>query len=112
MERVGAATIGAYITSFSCSVFSSLRTRFESGLTLSVIVGISVYIIHLTLYKYDISVGFPPGITSRERIVARGCSPRATILCFIIPIKIQNTKGETLQTPVILDKYSSSALLN
>ena len=36
--------------------------------------------------------------------------PQGCYICFIIPNKIQNTKGEKLQTPEILDKYLSSAL--
>ena len=54
---------------------------------------VRIYIKGSILYKYDIPVGFPPGIFPRERIVARGRSPRAAILCFIISNKIQNTKG-------------------
>ena len=39
-------------------------------------------------------------------------TPQGCRICFIMPNKIQNTKGEKLQTPEILDKYLSSVLLN
>ena len=39
-------------------------------------------------------------------------TPQGCHICFIIPNKIENTKGGKIQTPEILDKYSSSALLN
>ena len=70
------------------------------------------------LYKYDIPVGFPPGITS---ILSRasyswqvipGGNPTGMSYLFYSTEQIQNTKGGKLQTPEILDKYSSSALLN
>ena len=40
-------------------------------------------------------------------------TPQGCHISFIIPNKyVQNTKGGKLQTPAILIKYSSSALLN
>ena len=39
------------------------------------------------IYKYDIPVGFPPGITSLVE------TPRGCHICFIILNKMQNTKG-------------------
>ena len=75
-------------------------------------------------YKYDIPVGFPPGITSpREDCCSRattlsrgevipGGNPTGMPYLFYYPKQILNTKGGKLQTPEILDKYSSSALLN
>ena len=38
-------------------------------------------------------------------------TPQICHICFIIPNKYKTQKGEKLQTPEILDKYSSSALL-
>ena len=77
----------------------------------------------MALYKYDIPVGFPPGITSPREDSPEGDNPLAGKLflvetpqgchiCFILPNKYKTQKGEKLQTPEILDKYSSSALLN
>ena len=77
----------------------------------------------MSLYKYDIPVGFPPGITFRERIVARGrqsfsresyswWKPYRDVISILLYRTNTNTKGGKLQTPEILDKYSSSALLN
>ena len=80
------------------------------------------------IYKYDFPVGFPPGITSsREELslegIARGRQNlsrgsyswwkphRDVISVFIIPNKYKTQKGEKLQTPEILDKYSLSDLL-
>ena len=39
-------------------------------------------------------------------------TPQGCHICFIITNKYKTQKGEKLQTPEILDKYSSSALLN
>ena len=73
-------------------------------------------------------MGFPPGITSpredcRSRAYPEGNNPlqeklflvetpQECHICFIIPNKYKAQKGEKLQTTEILDKYSSSALLN
>ena len=56
-----------------------------------------IYSFIYILYKYDIPVGFPPGITSPRKDYAEGDNPQ----------KDQNTKGGKN-----LDKYSSSTLLN
>ena len=39
-------------------------------------------------------------------------TPPGCHICFIIANKHKTQKGEKLQTPEILEKYSSSALLN
>ena len=65
--------------------------------------------VNLTIYKYDIPVGFPLGITSpREDCHLRAQpegdnpiegmlflveTPQGCHICFMIPKKIQNTKG-------------------
>ena len=66
------------------------------------------------LYKYDIPVGFPPGITSRPEIELslEGVAHRDVIPVLLYRTKYKTQKGGKLQTPEILDKYSSSALLN
>ena len=75
--------------------------------------------IDVMIYKCDIPVGFPPGITSpredcRSRAWPEGDNPLEAPLRigYIIPNKYKTKKGGKLQTPDILDKYSSSALLN
>ena len=58
----------------------------------------------MALYKYDIPVGFPPGIILRERRqssrgeVIPGGNPTGMSCLFYYTEQIQNTKGGKLQT--------------
>ena len=52
----------------------------------------------MILYEYDI----PLGCTSHRDVIS----------VLLYQTKYKTQKGEKLQTPEILDKYSSSALLN
>ena len=69
---------------------------------------------------YDIPVGCPPGITSPrddcdnplEGKLFLVDTPQGCHICFIIPNKIQNTKGRKNTNTRDFGGYSSSALLN